>query len=213
MPNYETYVGTVRPRRGTRWSVKRSEESVLLFLMVTYYVGLLTGSILQCGEGRLAKFLTLFAQNYGHTVLNTDPFTCFRGLFLSFFLVLTALFVLSLCSVGAPFILLIPFLKGIQVGAFTSYLYTTLQLKGLFANILLLWPHQVICAGITIVFALFALQSSLRLFEVTLGRRTPKEISAPTILLKPYLICCGLNFLPVFYELMANFLFLPIFIS
>lgn len=117
MPSYETYVGTVRPRRKAKWSIKRSEESVLMFLMITYYAGLLTGGVLQCGEGRLAKFLTLFAQNYSHTVLNADPFTCFRGLFLSFFLVLTALFVLSLCSVGAPFILAVPFLKGIQIGA------------------------------------------------------------------------------------------------
>ena len=214
MPSYEMYKGTVRgARRAPRLPIKKGEESVLLFLTVTYYIGLAAGSFLQCGSSMLSKYLTLFAGQYQNIIFTTNAFSCFRGLFLSFFLMLTLLFIFSLCSIGAPFILLMPFVKGLEIGVFTSYLYQTMHLKGLFANILLLWPHQVISAGIVIGFSLISLRSARQLFQITLGGAQGKESALIPILLRPYLVCCGINLIPIGYELLANFLFLPVFLK
>lgn len=101
-----------------------------------------------------------------------STFTGVMGfLFLSSFLLHTIILFFSFSCIGAPAVLLIPFVKGFSFGCISGYLYGTLGLRGVLANMLLCLLPQLGEAALLLYFSMQALQMSTSLFRYLIAQK------------------------------------------
>ena len=182
---------------------------LIIFFVATFYIGLLIGSFL-IQKSSTTTYFTYFAQNFASSILTANGYLCFQTLFLSFFLVYTALLVLALCCVSAPILLLVPFGKGLSIGLFSAYLYAQYGFRGILTNLLLVWPQQVTCALLTIFLCYISFKESTRLFKAYVLCEPQVVATRPIRLLKLYGLCCAVTLIFTLFEAVLTSIFLPV---
>lgn len=124
--------------------VQASRHIVMLVLFVVFFIGLLSGNlIVKSSESTYNNIFRLF-NDY---ILSSTGQTFLKSFFTQSVYnttIIMTMFVFGLCAIGFPLPILITFVKGISIGALSSFLYTQYTLKGFGFCMLVLYPIQIL---------------------------------------------------------------------
>lgn len=140
-------------------------------LALALLAGVLCGSFWQHASGENA-YLSYFVEQYlaGH---NTGSFSAaMSAAFLSAMVLQAVVLFFSLSCIGAPVLACVPVLRGISIGCVSAYLYASMGMRGLLANLILLWLPGILQAVFLIVFTDAALDTSVSLFRLNFLEQT-----------------------------------------
>ncbi|MEG1931608.1 MAG: stage II sporulation protein M [Pygmaiobacter sp.] len=134
-----------------------------------YCAGLVIGTLyvnaqLKSENGYLAYYINSYLEDH----FSGNFLSVFSISFLSVIMTHTLLLLLSLSCFSAPVICLIPLFKGFVYGTISATLYMSYGLKGIIANVLLLWIPVVVQSITLILFCGESLTTSARLFRSAL---------------------------------------------
>ncbi len=119
----------------------------LLILLMIFVFGIVSGALcIRRGEGEFLERLAVLMESYRIT-RSSQPFfvNCCNSLLINAVIQLCAA-VSGFSALGAPFIMLLPFVKGVALGAVSGFLYSTHSLSGLGYCLVVLYPGNVIAA-------------------------------------------------------------------
>lgn len=72
----------------------------------------------------------------------------------------------SLSCIGAPVLACVPVLRGISIGCVSAYLYASMGMRGLLANLILFWLPAILQSVFLVLFTDAALDTSTSLFRL-----------------------------------------------
>ena len=126
-------------------------------LALALLAGVLCGSFWQHASQQNV-YLSYFAEQYlaGH---NT-------GSFLSAMILQAVVLFFSLSCIGAPVLACVPVLRGISIGCVSAYLYASMGMRGLLANLILFWLPAILQSVFLVLFTDAALDTSTSLFRL-----------------------------------------------
>ncbi|MBE6782803.1 MAG: hypothetical protein E7536_02175 [Ruminococcaceae bacterium] len=124
--------------------VQASRHIVILILFAVLFMGLLSGNlIVKSNENIYNKIFQLF-NDY---ILSSSGQAFIKTFFTQSVYNVVLIFIMSvlgLCAVGFPLPVLITFMKGVSIGALSSFLYTHYTLKGFGFCMLAFFPVQIL---------------------------------------------------------------------
>ena len=151
--------------RTPRIGSKQTGYYMFFLLATVFLIGILVGAIAQNFSNNDNTPYLLYYVKQILSVFQAGNFISNSGyLFLSCMALQTLLLFFSLSCIGVPVILFIPFCKGFSIGCVSAYLYTTLELRGIAANLLIFWLPDCVAALILLIFTRIALDTSYSLF-------------------------------------------------
>lgn len=159
--------------------IKKNKEYLFLFLL--YIFGVLSGVLL---------FSNIDISHLIKSILSID-YSSFISLFLNrlclYLLVFTISVLMGLCLIGFPFVNIIPFICGIEIGIKLSYYYVLNGVKGIGYSLLLIIPEC--SAFITVLFFTIRISNELSkyIFDSSIKKDTA-ESSDIKLYLKKFLI-------------------------
>ena len=127
--------------------------------------GVLCGSFWQHASQQNV-YLSYFAEQYlaGH---NTGSFSAAMSVsFLSAMILQAVVLFFSLSCIGAPVLACVPVLRGISIGCVSAYLYASMGMRGLLANLILFWLPAILQSVFLVLFTDAALDTSTSLFRL-----------------------------------------------
>mgnify|MGYP003094454021 CR=1 FL=1 len=105
-----------------------------------------------------------FWQHAGH---NTGSFSAAMSVsFLSAMILQAVVLFFSLSCIGAPVLACVPVLRGISIGCVSAYLYASMGMRGLLANLILFWLPAILQSVFLVLFTDAALDTSTSLFRL-----------------------------------------------
>ncbi|NPV52294.1 MAG: stage II sporulation protein M [Firmicutes bacterium] len=145
----------------------RTHVRVYVLAIVIFIIGVVFGSLAiriltPAQKTDLAQYLTGFCKSFGSVNPMTRAVTA-RESFIGNTKTMLIAWLLGLSIVGAPFILVILFMRGFMIGFTVGFFVNELMLKGVLFSLASLFPHSVIavpaiiigCAGgMTFAFSL-----------------------------------------------------------
>lgn len=142
---------------------KRTKPRILLLAGILL-LGIFFGSMWQQSSLQNA-YLSYFAQQYlAHC--GSGLLAVVSGTFLSYILLETVVLFFSFSCIGTPVLFCIAALYGIPLGCITTYLYTSLGMRGLLANMILFLVPHLIAACSLVYFLDVAIGASTALFRI-----------------------------------------------
>ena len=121
-------------------------ESIILFSL--FICGIILGAFLikNCNVD-IKNALSTILKNYISTKTESGFLICFSGVAVTFILFIMISFLLGLCAVGTPFLLLLPIGFGLGCSCYVSLMLINYSFKGLFYCILVdLLPYAITTA-------------------------------------------------------------------
>lgn len=210
------YLSRLRPaprRAGPRFSALAFGHSCgdaqTAGLAAVLLAGVAVGSMLQAAAAP-DPYLTYFTQQYLQGRSTASFSAAMTNAVLNAIAPhLLALF-FSMSCIGAPFLLCIPFLRGIFIGCISSYLYLHLGMRGLAANLILFWLPEVAACVFLVIFVRAALTLSLRMFRTNLlGEALDSGIKTDSCLRCFAVTACG-TLLSAVLESILSAVFAPV---
>lgn len=125
---------------------KLFENSKIYMLVFLFSAGIITGAVSINIDAIITEKLNLLIESY--TIMKNG-----QGIVENFcnsltingvFLIFNILFGFSL--IGYPFIIWLPFLRGMGIGTVCGYLYSTYRLRGLGYSVLIIYPSAAVSA-------------------------------------------------------------------
>ena len=86
--------------------------------------------------------------------------------FLSAMILQAVVLFFSLSCIGAPVLACVPVLRGISIGCVSAYLYASMGMRGLLANLILFWLPAILQSVFLVLFTDAALDTSTSLFRL-----------------------------------------------
>lgn len=126
--------------------------------------GVLLGSLWQ-SVGAQNPYLSHFIAQYLEQHRTVSFPAVVSASFFSAILVQVLIVLLGLSCVGIPFLLVVPLLHGVSVGCIGAFLYGSMGMRGLLANLILFWVPEVMQAVLLLLLVNTALDTSLSLFR------------------------------------------------
>ncbi len=141
---------------------------------VVLLVGIVAGSFLQVnttvatsgGQAYISFFIEQIMLEHRQSVVEVVAFSFISALFLHLLV-----FFFSFSCVGTPVLIIIPFLKGAYIGCISGYLYTSLGLTGVLANLLIFFAPQLGEAFLLCVLTTQAMYVSSGLFKLLISKK------------------------------------------
>ena len=98
---------------------------------------------------------------------NTGSFSAAMSVsFLSAMILQAVVLFFSLSCIGAPVLACVPVLRGISIGCVSAYLYASMGMRGLLANLILFWLPAILQSVFLVLFTDAALDTSTSLFRL-----------------------------------------------
>ncbi|MEG2287144.1 MAG: hypothetical protein RSA17_02915 [Ruthenibacterium sp.] len=135
-------------------------------------LGIITGAVMEA-SGRTGgqAYLAYFVRQLLH-IYSDSTFNGIVGFaFISAFLLHATMFFFSFSCIGTPAVLLVPLLKGFYIGCISGYLYGTMGLRGIAANLLLCFLPHMGEAVLLLYFTSHSLQLSNSLFRYLIAQK------------------------------------------
>lgn len=129
-----------------RTSVSFLEKNSFFILLIGIMLGgVLIGSLAYCNmnESSIGR-ISFVAQGFIETRTKQSMLSIFMNSFLSSSAPVLIMFVLGFCAVTQPIELLIPFFRGLGLGASLSQIYEFSGVKGFLIILLLIIPYSII---------------------------------------------------------------------
>ena len=139
-------------------------------LTALFFLGMVYG-VLLFKSGSISGWLQFFVGEYTAGLSRQSVLQSFTSAFGAAFLFLLAPYLLGYSAVGIPFVLLIPFFKGLGLGGFMAYLYIGQGLRGFGYCALILLPYTVVA----LIAIIIACRESIRLSGALFQSFLPKH--------------------------------------
>lgn len=156
-----------------------SQNLILVFLGLIFIAGIILGTHMLTGSNNeLINTIKEITGNFITIRSRQDINTTLMTTFVSSVGLLVVVFLCGFSAVAIPFILFVPFLKGISFGLTAGGIISSLGGSGVLVTGLLLIPNTIISIVIVMYGAKNALALSKQLFMFLLkGEKTGEEIS------------------------------------
>lgn len=185
-----------------------------LLLSLALLAGLLCGSLWLAGaQGQTAKYLSYFAQQYLRRYKAGEFWPAFTVAYLSAFLLLGLVLFLSFSCLGAPLIFCAPLCKGIALGCISAYLYTQWGLRGMAANLLLLFIPELAKVGGLLLLSVRALDASVGLFKLNCVQQAPGAAAKMSRSLRSFVAAASLTLAASLLQAALTAVFGPVFLK
>lgn len=182
-------------------------KPILFFVFLLF--GLLTGVI--CIKYGVNSLVDLAADIFNQSRTESSEKGVFEFLFsdfLSSICYLFASFTVGLCAVGIPFLPIIPFVKGIYLGALGGYMYTEYGVSGIGYCALIIYPGAALMLAALIYGCTESMCMSVDICGILLNKT--KSISNPNAL-KMYCIRYAVLVFIMLLAAAVNTLFFKVF--
>lgn len=181
-----------------------------LSLGIILLAGVLLGAWIVKAYGANEKsYFTYFIEMFLQIHKKNQFFAILSYSFLSSLVIHITTLLFAYCCVGAPFIIAMPFIKGVFIGSLSAYLYVEMGLKGAFVNIMLLWLPQVLQGTLLIFFASIALDTSASLFATSFLNKKQGTHTKFNRLIRVFIFTCLLLLICACLESALAELFAP----
>ena len=152
------------------------QNLVFVFLTALFILGMIYGVLLISAEGRTLEALRLFTGEYTDGLREKTLLQSFGDSFGSVFLFVLIPYLLGYSAIGQPAALLLPFFKGLGLGAFLGSLYQEYGFQGLGYSALIIVPYTL-----PALLGLFvACRESIRLSNLFFSGFSSKEPGSVT---------------------------------
>lgn len=142
--------------------------------VLLYLLGITAGAICEeIGRAHGQTYAQYFVTQFLQIHLQSSLVGIIGFSFLSGLLLQTAVLFFGFSCVGVPVVLCIPMLKGFTDGCLSGFLYGSMGLRGLAANLLLFWAPQVGQAALLLSFTARILPMTVTLYRCNLLQKTP----------------------------------------
>ena len=180
-------------------------------LLLLFLVGMIYGVLMLKGIDTYG-WMKLYTGEYFSALGERTLLQSFLTSFSSLFLYLLASYLLGFCAVGQPVILLLPFFRGLGLGAFMGYLYVSYGFRGVGYCLLVLLPAAVIALLGILIACRESLRLSILLFSsFVLGKGTPNGRGIMKLYNLKYLILCIFALASAFIGTLCTLLFAGMF--
>lgn len=128
-----------------RITSKRITDYRLLFLLFLFVFGIISGALsVKRGESAFVEKLAVLIDSYRITRVSQSFFVNYCNSLLVNVIIQVCAVLGGFSSLGIPFIMMLPFVKGLALGAVSGYLYNAYALSGLGYCLVVLYPGNVI---------------------------------------------------------------------
>ncbi len=135
--NFRVVNGRITPKRITDYR--------LIFLLLLFIFGIVSGALsVKRGEAEFVERLSVLINSYRLARISQSFFANYCSSLLVNVLIQLCAVVSGFSSLGIPFIMMLPFVKGVALGAVSGHLYNTFALSGLGYCLVVLYPGNVI---------------------------------------------------------------------
>lgn len=146
----------------------------LILLTALFAAGMAFGAVLvkySADHEWLEKLLHLL-QEYSIMRSSQSLFSTMCNSLFSNLLYLAVAFIAGLCAMGFPFLAILPFIRGLGMGAVFGYLYSTKALTGVGYCLLILLPGAILSTATLLIGCREGITMSLDVFAVMNGNKT-----------------------------------------
>ncbi len=149
---------------------KINYKPILFFIF--FLLGLLTGVIcIKYGVDSLIELASDIFEQSRMEDGEKSTFEFFFSDFLSSVCFLLASFIVGLCALGIPFLPVIPFIKGVYLGALGGYMYTQYQISGVGYCALIIYPGAALMLAALIYGCTESMLMSLDICSILLHKQ------------------------------------------
>lgn len=153
----------------------RKEKNVVIFVVITFLIGLIFGSlfinfITKTDKKLLVEQLELFLLNIKKLNPSVFGIKAFFDNLLSNVVVLITIFVLGISMLGVLAVIIIMFFKGFMLGTTLSTFILKYHIKGIIGMILYVFPAFLINILIYIFISFFAIHASVKFLKALLKK-------------------------------------------
>lgn len=167
------------------------KKAPFFLLLGLFLFGMIYGVLLIRGGDGVSGQLDFLVSEYTLELQNQGLLRSFVSSFGSVFSFVLTAYLLGFCAIGLPLILVIPFFKGLGLGAFMGYLYVTQGFQGVGYCLLILLPYTLIALLTIAIGCREAMRLSGALFRgALLGNGPPIGPGALKLYHIKFLILC-----------------------
>ncbi len=166
-------IKTNRKRNGhvSGFIFEARKHVLMLFLFLLLFTGLLLGNFIVNGNEKIYNSIGDIFQSYIDSLDGQTFLRCFLQNAIINAGILFINFIFGLCAVGFPVPLISVLIKGLSIGALSSYLYTSFALKGFGYCMLVVYPVQIIACLILLKTGQDSFKMSISLLKILNERR------------------------------------------
>ena len=181
--------------------------SVICLLILMFVAGLIIGSSTQINNSELAEKISVLTDSYISVRAGQGVLTNFCNS-LSINIMFNAINIFFAFSViGYPFIIIIPLLKGLGLGAVCGYLYSAHKMLGLGYSLIMLYPGAIV-STLALIFAFNdSCEYSKNLYNKSIKNRGQYEKDETRVYLTRQLVFAGICAVSAVIESLTNHLF------
>lgn len=146
----------------------------LILLTALFTAGMAFGAVLVKSSANhewLEKLLNLL-QEYSIMRSSQSLFSTMCNSLFANLLFLAVAFIAGLCAMGLPFLALLPFVRGLGMGAVFGYLYSAKALAGVGYCLLILLPGAILSTATLLIGCREGITMSFDVFSVINGKKT-----------------------------------------
>lgn len=149
--------------------------SVISILLIMFIAGLIIGSTTLINNSELAENISVLTDSYLSVKAGQGILTNFCNS-LSISIIFNAVNIFfSFSVIGYPFIIILPLLKGLGLGAVCGYLYSTYKMAGLGYSLLMLYPGAIVSTLALILACNDSCEYSKNLYNKSIKNRGQYE--------------------------------------
>lgn len=134
-------------------SLENSRVYFLLFLLI---IGLITGASIVKSDINFIKNITEIFKNYSFARKGQSFADNFADSFAINFIFMVMNIFFGFSVIGFPFLMLLPMLKGLGIGAMCGYLYSSFGFSGVGYSLLMIFP----CSAVSSIALIYACNDS-----------------------------------------------------
>lgn len=163
-----------RPLQGGVLMERIASGWKLILLTALFTAGMAFGAVLvksSADHEWLEKMLNLL-QEYSTMRSSQSLFATMCNSLFANLIYLAVAFTAGLCAMGLPFLMLLPFIRGLGMGAVFGYLYSTKALMGVGYCLLILLPGAILSTATLLIGCREGITMSFDVFAVMNGNKT-----------------------------------------
>ncbi|MEE1010471.1 MAG: stage II sporulation protein M [Acutalibacteraceae bacterium] len=183
------------------------ENSKVYFLAFLFVGGVIIGAISCSNESEISNKIAETIKTFIFSKNNNSFFDITIDSFISNIMLIIINIFLAFSLIGYPFLVWLPCIKGIGLGAFAGYLYSAYKLSGLGYWILTVFPGAIVSSVALIIACNDSCDYSKNAFMKSLRGRGQFEKDETKIFLVRQLILIGICVISSFIDSVFTFAF------
>lgn len=143
-----------------------SKHMLTLVMFFVFFLGLLSGNFLVKSSTSTYETVNTLFQNYLQGLSGQTVISSFFSQVLINIILIALCFVFGLCAIGFPVPIILNLIKGISIGALSSFMYAEYALKGFGYCMLVFYPVQIALSLIMLKSGKESFSMSTSIFKI-----------------------------------------------